>query len=149
MFDPKNPTATDPSQSHLYGNNYAWGLSYQPNTYYAWIQPIASEVIFHPNLDPLEIPLGFGATLYIYYGPIRQEMLYRIRFAEDSPLRTLLKPTYCMFWSFGQAGGSSKNVMYHYRDRYITVHEWVDKSSFLAVLRQHHYENHVSTIWSR
>jgi hypothetical protein len=149
-FDPRNPTATDPSQSELHGTDYAWGMSSQPNTYYAWVQPIASEVVFHPNLEPLEVPLGFGVILYVYYGPIRQEMLYRIRFKDEGPARLALKPSpYCMFWSFGTEGGASTSIKYHYRDRYVTIHEWTDKKSFLAVLRQQHYEKHVNTIWSR
>jgi len=150
MFDPRNPIVSDPSLADLYGTDFAWGVSNEDQTYYAWIQPIASEVVFHENLEPLEISLGFGAFLYIYYGPIRQELLYRIRFTEEMPSRLILKPSpYCLFWSFGDEGGSSTNVKYHYRDRYLTLHEWTDKKSFLAVLRQQHYQNHVNTIWSR
>lgn len=149
-FDSKNPTVTDPAQSQQIGDDYAWCSSLQSNTLYAWIQPVSSEVAFHPNLEPLEVSLGFGAMFYIYYGPLRQELLYRLRFTEEVPKRLILKPSpYCLFWSFGAEGGSSKRVKYHYRDRYVTVHEWTDKGSFLAVLRQQHYEKNVSTIWSR
>jgi len=114
------------------------------------VHPIADEVSFHPNLDPLEIQLGFGAILHVYYGPIRQEMLYRLLFTQGFPARIILKPSpYCLFWSFGNVGGQSKVIKYHYRDRYLSLHEWVDKGSYLAVLRQQHYENNISTIWTR
>jgi hypothetical protein len=149
IFDIKNPLKTDPS---LYKKqeSYAWLLSKEPNVYYAWLGPIASEVSFHPNLDPLEIKLGSGVLLHVYYGPIRQEMLYRLIFTEGFPSRCILKPPpYCLFWSFGNTGGASKSVKYHYRDRFLSLHEWTDKSSFLAVLRQQHYENNVNNIWTR
>lgn len=147
VFDSKNPLATDPA---LRVGSYAWGLSKEPDVYYAWLQPIADTVAFHPNLDPMEIPLGFGVLLHVYYGPVRQEMLYRLLFTKGLPQRLILKPApYCFFWSFGDVGGQSFNVKYHYRDRYLSLHEWTDKNSFLAVLRQQHYENNVNTIWTR
>jgi len=147
VFESKNPLRTDPA---LYPGSYAWALSKQPNVYYAWLQPTAEEVVFHQNLDPLELKLGFGAVLHVYYGPIRQEMLYRLIFTKGFPQRLLLKPSpYCLFWSFGNSGGQSRSIKYHYRDRYLSLHEWTDKSSFLAVLRQQHYDNNVNTIWTR
>ena len=148
-FDVNNPLRTDPSL-HRKEDSYAWLLSKEPNVYYAWLQPVADEVTFHPSLAPLEIKLGFGVLFQVYYGPIRQEMLYRLSFTKDPPSRCMLKPSpYCLFWSFGNEGGASKSVKYHYRDRYLSLHEWTDKSSFLAVLRQHHYENNTNTIWTR
>lgn len=147
VFDDKRPLVTDPA---VVQNTYAWCVSKQPNVYYAWLQPTANDVEFHPNLEPLEIDLGFGVLLHIYYGPIRQEMLYRILFTKGLPNRIILKPEpYCLFWSFGTENGQSLRIKYHYRDRYLTLHEWVDKSSFLAVLRQQHYINNVNTIWTR
>lgn len=146
-FDFKNPLKTDPS---LYQQSYAWLPSKEPNVYYAWLQPIADEVAFHPDLDPLGIKLGYGVILHIYYSPIRQEMLYRLSFTKGLPQRLILKPSpYCLFWSFGNEGGASKSIKYHYRDRFLSLHEWADKSSFLAVLRQQHYENNVNNIWTR
>lgn len=147
-FDFKNPLKTD--RPSMFKSEYAWLPSKQPNVYYSWLQPIAEGVTFHPNLDPLEIDLGFGTILHIYYGQIRQELLYRILFTKNFPKRFILKPSpYCMFWSFGDENGQSKCIKYHYRDRYLSVHEWTDKGSFLAVLRQQHYENNINTIWTR
>lgn len=147
VFDSNTPLKTDPA---VCAGSYAWSLSKQPNVYYAWLQPIAEEVVFHPNLEALEINLGYGVLLHVYYGPIRQEMLYRLLFTEGKPERLILKPSpYCLFWSFGKVGGQSRHIKYHYRDRYLSLHEWADKGSFLAVLRQQHYENSVATIWSR
>lgn len=146
-FDFKNPLKTDPAPNV---DGYAWLRSKQDNVYYAWLQPVAEEATFHPNLDPLEINLGFGVLLHVYYGPIRQEMLYRLLYTRGLPPRLILKPEpYCLFWSFGNTGGQSRSIKYHYRDRYLSLHEWTDKKSFLAVLRQQHYENSVNTIWSR
>jgi len=146
-FDFKNPLKTDPA---LCSGSYAWLESKQPNVYYAWLQPIADEVVFHQNLEPLEIKLGFGVLLHVYFGPIRQEMLYRLLYTKGLPPRLLLKPSpYCLFWSYGNLGGQSRTIKYHYRDRYLSLHEWSDKSSFLAVLRQQHYENVNTTIWTR
>ena len=146
-FDRKQPLLTDPA---VMQDVYAWCPSKEPNSYYAWLQPTANDVEFHPDLEPMEIDLGFGVILHIYYGPIRQEMLYRILFTEELPKRLILKPApYCLFWSFGTENGHSVRIKYHYRDRYLSLHEWVDKSSFLAVLRQQHYDNNVSTIWTR
>ena len=146
-FDRKNPLKTDPVLTY---KEYAWLPSKQDNVYYAWLQPIASEVVFHPNFDPLLLHLGYGVNLYVFYGSIRQELLYRIHFTKGMPGRFILKPDpYCMFWSFGAEGGQSSIIKYHYRDRYLSLHEWCDKKSFLAVLRQQHYENNVNTIWTR
>ncbi len=146
-FDHKQPLLTDPA---VMRDVYAWCPSKEPHSYYAWLQPTANAVEFHPDLEPMEIDLGFGVILHIYYGPIRQEMLYRILFTEGLPERLILKPApYCLFWSFGTENGQSVRMKYHYRDRYLSLHEWVDKSSFLAVLRQQHYDNNVSTIWTR
>lgn len=147
VFDFKNPLETDPSVCQA---SYAWLPSLEPNVYYAWLQPIADEVVFHHNLEPLEINLGYGVLLHVYYGPIRQEMLYRLLFTQELPSRIIVKPSpYCLFWSYGNEGGQSRNVKYHYRDRYLSLHEWTDKSSFLAVLRQEHYEKNLNTIWTR
>jgi hypothetical protein len=151
VFDEKHPLRTDPALvAKTEVGGYAWLLSKQPSVYYAWLQPVAEEVEFHPNLEPLEIILGFGVILHVYYGPIKQEMLYRLIFTDGFPSRLLLKPDpYCLFWSFGNEGGQSRNIKYHYRDRYLSLHEWTDKGSFLAVLRQQHYENNLTTIWTR
>lgn len=147
-FDHKQPLKTDPALAR--GGEYAWLKSKEPNAYYAWLQPIADEVVFHQNLDPLEADLGFGVILHVYYGPIRQEMLYRLLFTQGLPKRLILKPSpYCLFWSFGEEGGQSKSIKYHFRDRFLSLHEWTDKGSFLAVLRQQHYENNINTIWTR
>ena len=150
MFEPKNPLKTDPNRADLHAKDYAWLLSKEPDVYYAWLQPVVDEVTFHPNIDPKEINLGFGAFLNVYYGTLRQELLYRIRFTQGLPSRLIIKPSpYALFWSFGSEGGQSKRIKYHYRDRYLSIHEWSDKNSFLAVLRQQHYENNVNTIWTR
>jgi len=146
IFDRAQPTLTDPYLTR----EYAWLPSREANTYYSWLMPIAEEVIFHSETDKLEIALGFGVLFHVYYGPLRQEMLYRILFTQEMPQRFMLKPSpYCLFWSYGTEGGASTKVKYHYRDRFLSLHEWCDKGSFLAVLRQHHYESNVNTIWTR
>lgn len=149
QFDPTSPLITDPVfQDECF--DYAWMLSKQPNSYYAWLQPIVDGVSFHADLEPLEILLGNGVILYAYYGHVRQEILYRLVFTEGFPSRIILKPApYTLFWSFGDEGGQSTNIKYHYRDRNLSLHEWTDKNSFLAVLRQQHYDNNINTIWTR
>ena len=146
-FDRTYPLKTDPALAY---STYAWLPSMQSGVYYAWLQPVAEEVVFHPDLEPLEIDLGYGVLLHVYYSPIRQEMLYRLIFTKGFPERLLLKPPpYCLFWSYGKEGGQSRSIKYHYRDRFLSLHEWADKGSFIAVLRQQHYENTVNTIWTR
>jgi hypothetical protein len=150
QFDPQNPTLTDPSLEDKYPNDYAWGVSEEPNAYYAWAQPIASEVKFH-SADPLCLQLRNGVEFWTYYGSSRQELLYRIKFTAEMPLRIRIFPQpYCLFWSFGTRGGTSRFVIYHHKDKYLTLSEWADKNSYLAVLRQQlyaHPEN--TTFWSR
>ena len=151
MFDPQNPTLTDCSLESQYPNDYAWGVSLEPQTYYAWTQPIASEVQFHKTLQPVKIDLRNGVEFWVYYGSTKQELLYRIKFTDVMPSRIRVFPApFCLFWSYGTEGGPSKDVMYHYKDKFLTLTEWVDKNSFLAVLRQQlylHQEN--TTFWSR
>jgi hypothetical protein len=147
-FDVNSPLKTDPATYKQEG--YAWLPSKEPNAYYSWLQPVADEVMFHQDLEPMVLRLGQGVQLHVYFGPIRQELLYRIIFTKGMPDRLILKPSpYCLFWSFGSEGGSSQSIKYHYRDRYLSLHEWTDKKSFLAVLRQQHYETSSTTIWSR
>lgn len=144
LFDRTQPLKTDPYLLR----EYAWLQSKESNVYYSWLSPVADEVIFHT--ENTEVNLGYGVFLQVYYGPIRQEMLYRLVFTQGIPKRIILKPSpYCLFWSYGEEGGQSKSIKYHYRDRFLSLHEWCDKGSFLAVLRQHHYEQNVSTIWTR
>ena len=151
QFDPRYPTLTDPSLEEMWPESYAWGVSKEHNTYYAWTQPIAAEVKFHPTISPLCIHLGNGAQFWAYYGVMRQELLYRIKFTDGMPKRIRVFPEpFCLFWSFGTDGGGSEVLKYHHKDKFLTLHEWVDKKSFLAVLRQHlytHPEN--TTFWSR
>jgi hypothetical protein len=55
-----------------------------------------------------------------------------------------------LFWSFGDRGGTSDSIIYHHKDKYMTLSEWEDKNSYLAILRQQlytHPEN--TTFWSR
>lgn len=145
-FDSSQPLITDPASADL----YAWLPSSEENVYYSWLQPVSDDVTFHQSLAPYSIELGFGVILKVYYGFLRQELLYRLLFTQGIPPHFLLKPSpYCMFWSFGSKGGSSKSIKYHYRARYLSLHEWTDKKSFLAVLRQQHYENNINTIWTR
>jgi hypothetical protein len=146
LFDRDDPLKTDP----VLAGPHAWLPSRQPGAYYSWAQPVAYDVELHPTASPVETELGHGAFLQVYYGALKQELLYRVSFRLGLPPRFLLKPEpYCMFWSFGTEGGQSKSVRYHYRDRFLSLHEWTDKGSYLAVLRQHHYASSVSTIWTR
>jgi hypothetical protein len=146
-FDRSYPLKTDPALAH---GAYAWLPSKEANVYYSWLQPVAEEVVLHPDLEPLAIDLGYGTVLHVYFSPIRQEILYRLLFTKGMPERLILKPSpYCLFWSFGKEGGQSNAIKYHYRDRFLSLHEWADKGSYLAVLRQQHYDNSTSTIWTR
>jgi len=146
MFDPISPQNTDPC---CYENFVSgWHESKQHGAYYCWAQPVSRGVEFHSKHPPLEIELEHVA-FSLYYGVAKQELLYRIVFKKE-PLRRLIKPApYCMFWSYGDVGGASRNVKYHYRDRYVTLSEWTDKKSFLAVLRQPHYASDLNSFWSR
>lgn len=146
MFDTKFPQDTDPC---CYDNFvFGWHKSKQAGAYYCWAQPVSVGVEFHPKHPPLEIELEH-VTFSLYYGVVKQELLYRIVFKQE-PIRMLIKPApYCMFWSYGEVGGASRNVRYHYRDRYVTINEWTDKKSCLAVLRQPHYASDLNSFWSR
>lgn len=149
MFDLQDPFSTDPVLS-TQPKEYIWGKSLEENVYYAWVQTIASEVSFHATLEPLCKQLRNGVELWCYYGLLRQELLYRIKF-KDPPTRLVIFPSpYCLFWSYGDSGGSSESVIYHYKDKFVTLHEWEDKNSFLAILRQYLYAHPESTtFWSR
>ena len=146
IFDSKCPQDTDPCcyDPFICG----WHESKQPGAYYCWAQPVAREVSFHAKYPPVVIELG-TTSFFLYFGVNKQELLYRIVFHVE-PKRRLIKPSpYCMFWTYGDVGGASRSVEYHYRDRYMTLNEWVDKGSFLAVLRQPHYSNDLTSFWSR
>jgi hypothetical protein len=149
IFDPEKPLKTDPAYEHE-SFDYAWRLSKAPSTYYAWLQPVVSGVSFHPDIEPTTVELGNGVILFIYYGLSKQELLYRIVFTTGFPSRIILKPApFTLFWSYGTEGGQSYEIKYLHRDRLLSLHEWTDKNSFLAVLRQSHYDNNINTIWTR
>lgn len=146
MFDLKYPQNTDPCCYEDFVSG--WHKSKQHGAYYYWSQPVSHDVEFHTKHPPLEIELE-NVTFSLYYGVTKQELLYRLVF-KRKPLRMLIKPApYCMFWSYGDVGGASKNIKYHYRDRYVALNEWTDKKSFLAVLRQPHYASDLNSFWSR
>lgn len=151
VFNIRNPLATDPTLTEIYPNDYAWGKSKEPDCFYYWSQPVAKTggVSFYRPHDPKVISLGSDVFLTIYRGTLKQELLYRLKFAKGLPEHWSIKPQpYCIFWSFTAEGGPSTRIKYHYRDRNITLLEWSDKKSFLAILRQQHYL-HEPTFWRR
>jgi len=150
-FNPSDPLRSDPSLDSEYPEDFAWGKSAEGDTYYAWAHSVSAEIELSADRC-IEYPLGHGATLQFYPGPNSQEMLYRLQFKEGLPNRILYrKPlAHTVFWSFGVDSGPSCRIKKHYQDRYLTIIEWVDKASFLAVLRQQHYINtEFSNFWSR
>jgi hypothetical protein len=145
-FDPLNPMQTDAFHDSA-EYSYAWFPSREFGAYYAWVQCVTPDIQF--RTPPAEILLE-NARLSIYRGASKLETLYRLVF-ESSPKRFLNRPQghpFDLFWSYGTEGGTSKIVDYPYRDRYISVTCWVDKRSYLAVLRQQHYALSFS-FWSR
>lgn len=137
LFNPQNPLATDPYKE-MGGPHFQWCLSSANATgdaYYAWTQPVTEEVTVKLS-DVHEI--GSGGFLNIYKGPTGQPFIYRITFPKPVT-RARIFPHFCFFWSFGVHGGPSGRIKYHYRDRFVCIHEWVDKHSFLAILRQQVY----------
>lgn len=148
-FSPANPTLTDPSLDYIYPNDYAWGVSREENTYYSWIQKITPETCL--SSAPLEIDLGCDVKFQVYQNTSGIEFLYRLRFLAGMPKRIRVFPEpYCLFWSYGDNGKESGVVKYHYKDRFLTIHEWVDRKSYLAVLRQQIYlHQESSNFWSR
>lgn len=150
-FNVRNPLATDPTLEDVYPNDYAWGVSKEPDCFYFWSQPVAKDagVSFYRPHDPKTIRLCKDVYLIIYRGTLKQELLYRLKFEKGLPEHWSFKPEpYCIFWTFGKEGGSSSSIKYHYRDRNLTIMEWTDKRSFLAILRQQHYL-HEPTFWRR
>ena len=144
MFDPKQPLLTDPGQPE----GYAWSPSSEPHVYYSRTQQVSDELQYHSTQPPTVVDLGHGTALTVYRGPFKQELLYRLRFPRRPP-RLLARPPYCLFWSHGAEGGPSVSVRWHYKDRFLSIHQWVDRDSFLAVLRQHHYKPNDALFWSR
>ena len=150
-FDLQNPLATDPSLQEQYPKDYVWGKSLEPGSYYIWVQPVAKDVELQSRYRTV-IPLGHEVELQIYLGPIRQEFLYRIKFGNVKPTRMLRQNPlmHTLFWTFGNESGPSSRVRKLYQDRYLFIQEWIDKKSFLAILRQQHYVNtDFINFWSR
>jgi len=145
LFDPENPLATDPYLDEHTGS-YAWLPSTLPLNHYCWVQPVSPDVQLDSKVG--KIDLDNDTRLFIYKGPLKQKLLYRIVFAAP-PVRFMIRPAhYCMFWSYGHKGGPSGKIKYLYRDRFLSVQRWTDKNSFLASLRQQHYLTGF-TFWSR
>ena len=145
IFTMKNPLLTDPEHGNQ--EDYVWGQSNEVGTYYSWVQYISPAVQLAGK--PIIMEIANGVELQMFKGPIRQEMLYRIRFKGQKPLRLAQKPPYCLFFSFGTEGGPSNTVKYWYRDKFMTLLEWPDKKSFLAILRQQNYLKDEHRFWSR
>ena len=136
MFDPSNPVASDPLPVDE-DRFFAWSKSLETNVYYAWAQRVTPDVQI--VLPPAEVLIGEGVRMSIYRGSARQELLYRISFGNEMPNRFMMRNhPFDLFWSYGDSGGVSRKVKWIFRDRNVSIHEWVDKRSYLAVLRQQH-----------
>lgn len=145
IFSLKNPLLTDPEHGNQ--EDYLWGQSNEPGTYYSWVQYISPAVQLSGK--PSIVEISNGIELQMFKGPNRQEMLYRVKFKGPKPTRVALKPAYCLFLSFGHEGGSSSQVKYWYKDKFMTILEWPDKKSYLAILRQQNYLKDEHRFWSR
>ena len=147
IFDYQNPSLTDPipaEEKYL----YAWSPSLEINSYYAWVHRVTPDVQLLQQTTV--VALGEKVKLFIYRGTTKQELLYRIEFGDTLPPRFMHRPyPFDLFWSFGKQGGTSEEVEYLFRDRYVSIHCWVDKKSYLAVLRQQHYAQSNFSFWSR
>jgi len=136
IFNIKNPILTDPFLEREDFFQY-WNKSKENNTYYVWVQRVTKEIEFSSDIEPTIIDLEQGVKLYIYKGTNKQEILYRIKFSKKKLSRFLLDPfPYVMFWSYGKVGGTSTHIKYLFRDKNISIHKWVDKDSYLAIIRQ-------------
>lgn len=134
-FDIKDPTKTDIFPYEKEDTYYQhWLPSKEKGSHYVWVQRVSENVELK---ESEKIVLGHGVTFYVYKGISKQEILYRVCFGGKKPTRFLCEPfPYIVFWSFGKKGGASENVKYLFKDKYVSVHKWVDKNSFCAIIRQ-------------
>lgn len=148
ILDPLNPCEACP---YVEGKEMVWTLSREDNTYYFWVQQVSAEVQLHPLISPEEVEIGSGVKLFVHKGLSKNELLYRLSF-KKLPERFVAKPghsPHAIFWTFGKEGGPSLKVTPLYRDKNISVHSWVDKKSYLAVIRTEHFNHSDFSFWSR
>jgi len=137
-----------PTQTHPFSEEHAWCKA-DDLEYYFWTQAVVPEVQLHKQLEPVVKELGNGSVLTVFKGLSKQEILYTLKF-KIPPKRFVIQPyPHTMFWSYGVTGGASTMVKYLYRDRNLSIHAWLDKNSFLADLRNVHYNVADYTFWSR
>jgi len=139
----ERPTVTDP---YFKNSELQWRKA-SDGAHYFWSQPVEVDITL--NIPPLKIDCENGNTLEVYLGPSKQELLYRFKL-NKKPKRFMLRPyDHTIFWTYGTDGGPSFLVKYLYRDKYLSMHKWEDKDSFLAVIRTNHYANYDYAFWSR
>lgn len=148
-FNSLKPTLSDP---YLEGKEQQWFLSKDAKSYYFWVQQVSPDVELHPTFDIDCVDLTHDVELTVYRGLAKQEILYRLTFKGENPLRFMMRPTkepHSIFWTYGKEGGPSKLIKPLFRDKYISAHTWLDKDSFLAVIRTNHYSQNDCSFWSR
>ena len=146
MFDCERPTISDP---FAVGRELKWSPSKEPQVYYFWACPVPIDMSFDPALPPASVDCEYGNTLEVFSTPAKVEVLYRLRLVKP-PNRFLCRPfDHALFWTYGEEGGPSKVIKYIYKDKNLSINKWVDKNSFLSVVRTNHFANYDLAFWSR
>jgi hypothetical protein len=146
MFDCERPTLSDP---FVEGRALKWTPSSEPQVHYFWSQAVPIDISFDPKQSPAVIDCEYGNTLEVYSLPSKIEILYRLRLVKP-PNRFLRRPfDHAIYWTYGTEGGPSKVIKYLYKDKNLSINKWVDKDSFLSVVRTNHFANYDLAFWSR
>jgi len=145
MFDCERPTITD---KFVEGRELKWSPSLEPQVYYFWARAVPIDVSFESNQLSI-VDCEYGNTLEVYSLPSKVETLYRLRLVKP-PNRFLLRPfDHAVYWTYGTEGGPSKMIKYLYKDKNLSINKWVDKESFLSVVRTNHFASYDLAFWSR
>lgn len=138
-----HPQKTDP-----YTDVLKWRPSAEPNVHYFWACPVPLDMGLSDMVEQV-IDCDHGNQLKVYSTATKVEVLYRLYIVEK-PLRFMCRPfDHAVFWSYGKQGGPSKIIKYLYKDKKLTVAKWVDKDSYLSVIRTNHFANYDQSFWSR
>jgi hypothetical protein len=144
QFDAERPTITDIYQR---GRELKWSPSKDGDVYYFWSQAVPVDVSF--TTDPVVVDCEHGNTLEVFSTPQNIELLYRLKISKK-PNRFMCKPfDHAIFYTYGNDGGPSKIIKYIYKDKHLSMNKWVDKESYLSVIKTNHFADYESAFWSR
>jgi hypothetical protein len=143
-MDIMRPQITDPFTEPL-----KWRPSAEANVYYFWAHNIPVDMTLEGTSE-VRVDCEHDNHLSIYVtSSTKVELLYRMHFAKK-PTRFLCRPfDHALFWSYGKTGGPSKVIKYLFKDKNLSINKWVDKDSYLSVLRTNHFAAYDQAFWSR